>query len=295
MHRPKHHYPSFDQPVNRIGIMQGRLSPPVSDRIQAFPISSWRHEFSLAREAGLDCIEWIYETVNDGGNPIASDEGIKEIRQLSETTRVEVNSICADYFMEQRLVEPGGGRNVESVLHLQWLIGRAGDLGARHIVLPFVDVSSLRGPVEIRALRGILQDILPATERIGTELHLETDLAPTELGGLLDWFSHPLIKANYDLGNSASLGHEPEEELGLLGSALGSVHVKDRILGGPTVPLGAGAVDFPTCFRLIRKTGFIGPYILQVARGKRGLEFEHAVRNREFVERLIDVPATTSR
>ena len=94
--------------------MQGRLSPPVGDRIQGFPISSWRQEFSVAREAGLECIEWIYEIGNGDRNPMASDEGIKEVRQLSETTSVEVSSICADYFMEERLVQPGGARNVDS-------------------------------------------------------------------------------------------------------------------------------------------------------------------------------------
>ena len=38
---------------NRVGFMQGRLSPPVDGRIQAFPHDQWHEEFALASEADL--------------------------------------------------------------------------------------------------------------------------------------------------------------------------------------------------------------------------------------------------
>ncbi len=40
-----------------LGIMQGRLVPPVDGKIQAFPAGSWERELLLARQAGLDLIE----------------------------------------------------------------------------------------------------------------------------------------------------------------------------------------------------------------------------------------------
>ncbi len=43
----------------RIGIMQGRLVPPINNRIQCFPRDNWRIEFEYAAKAHLDCIEWI--------------------------------------------------------------------------------------------------------------------------------------------------------------------------------------------------------------------------------------------
>ncbi len=273
--------------MNPIGIMQGRLSPPIGGRMQSFPLDTWREEFSLAREAGLDCIEWIYEADTEEVNPLRTDVGVAEIRQLVENSGVAVWSVCADYYMTERLVVPDGTLRGEAVEHLRWLVGCAGLLGARYIVLPFVDESSLQSPQEVKGLLTVLQSVVPAAEQAGVELHLETDLQPADLVAVLESVSHPLIRANYDIGNSASLGHDPVEELTLLKSWLGSVHVKDRVLNGGTVPLGTGAADFPTCFRLIYAAGFRGPFILQAAREEGLSEVELAIRNRRFVEKQL--------
>src|SRR5690348_4003915 len=86
------------------GMMQGRFSPPTGGRIQSFPKKSWREEFTKAREAGLDLIEWIFEADAWQKNPLASDQGIAEILSISRTTGVQVQSICADYFMDLPLL-----------------------------------------------------------------------------------------------------------------------------------------------------------------------------------------------
>lgn len=273
--------------MNPIGIMQGRLSSPVGGRIQSFPVDSWREEFARAREAGLDCIEWIYEADTEAVNPLQTDQGIAEIRQLAENSGVVVWSICADYYMVERLVASDGVSQAKVVEHLKWMIGRAGALGVRYIVLPFVDASSLRSPQELDGLLDVLQTAIPAAERAGVELHLETDLQPVDLVSLLERMAHTLLRANYDIGNSASLGHDPVEGLKLLGPWLGSVHVKDRVFAGGTVPLGTGSADFPTCFQFIHATGFNGPFILQAAREEGLSEVELAIRNRRFVEEQL--------
>ena len=47
--------------TNNIGIMQGRLSPPIDDKIQAYPAKTWQREFEIAKEIGYSAIEWIVE------------------------------------------------------------------------------------------------------------------------------------------------------------------------------------------------------------------------------------------
>jgi L-ribulose-5-phosphate 3-epimerase len=274
-------------PKNPIGIMQGRLSPPVGGRIQSFPVDSWREEFGRAREAGLDCIEWVYEVETEADNPLTSAAGRKEIQDLARQSGVAVWSICADFYIQERLVGVDGAPRRAPAEHLCLLLQRAASLGVRYLVLPFVDNSSLQSKVEQEGLLQVLRSLLPWTQEAGVELHLETDLKPTPLVQLLKKISHPLIRANYDIGNSASLGHDPVEELTLLSPWLGSVHVKDRLLGGGTVPLGTGAADFANCFRLLGQNHFRGPFILQAAREEGLSEIELAIRNRRFVETQV--------
>jgi hexulose-6-phosphate isomerase len=185
------------------------------------------------------------------------------------------------------MVGESGAPSEGAAKHLRWLVSRADLLGARYIVLPFVDSSSIRTGEGIRTLTGMLSTFIPYLEEVGVELHLETDLLPEILGGVLGSINHPLIRANYDSGNSAALGYAPGYELGLIGKWVSSVHVKDRLLGGGSVPLGTGAADFPACFAMLRNSGFHGLYILQAARDPTMSELDLAIRNRGFVERYL--------
>ena len=270
--------------MNPIGIMQGRLSPPSGGRIQSFPVDTWRDEFPLASKAGLACIEWIYETGTEAANPLGTNSGVADIRRESERSGVAVWSICADYYMAERLVASDGSARQPIVEHLLWLIERSSLLEIRYIVLPFVDSSSLQSPEETAGLVSMLASVAPAAADARLELHLETDLDPRLLADLLDQISDPCVRANYDSGNSAALGHDPVAELDALGPWLGSVHIKDRLRNGGTVSLGTGAADLSTSCRLIRGAGFRGPLILQVARDEALSEVELAMRNRRLVE-----------
>ena len=49
---------------------------------------------------------------------------------------------------------------------------------------------------------------------------------------------------NYDTGNSASLGWDVEEEFANYFDRIYNIHIKDRTLGGTTVDLGTGDVNF---------------------------------------------------
>jgi len=270
----------------RVGIMQGRLVPPEEGRFQSFPAQRWRDEFARARAAGLHCIEWIFDKPFEARNPIAYDACLAEMQALVAETGVAVSSICADYYMDCRLVTPSGRPDRVVQDHLLWLIERASRLGVTYIVLPFVDASSLGTHEQRAALGAALAPALPRALEHHIELHLETDLAPPDLGAVLRRLDHPALKANYDIGNSASLGYDPEEELSVIGARLGSVHVKDRLRGGGTVPLGTGSADLAAAFRMIRRIGFDRWLVLQVAREEAADHVSVARRNRETVERL---------
>jgi L-ribulose-5-phosphate 3-epimerase len=269
--------------MNSIGFMQGRLSPPRGGLIQSFPVETWRQEFARAGQAGLDCVEWIYELPTAEANPIRTAGGRREMRDLSETSEIAIWSVCADYFMTDLLLDAAGGARPQPGAELDQLLAWAAEIGCRYVLLPFVDASRL-DPVQEAALPGVLAPHLALAADLGIELHLENDQTPARLATTI---GNPAMGINLDTGNSASLGHDPSFEMAQIAPRLRSVHVKDRKKAGATVPLGSGDADLEAYFRLLMKVPYQGAFILQTARGKPGAEVEWCLANRNFVRSLM--------
>lgn len=70
------------------------------------------------------------------------------------------------------------------------------------------------------------------------------------------------------------------------GKFIVSVHIKDRILGGGTVPLGKGDTNSNVCSAALAKIRYPGPFILQVAGGGDN-EVEWTKGNLKFVWRYL--------
>jgi hexulose-6-phosphate isomerase len=267
-----------------IGIMQGRLSPPVGSAIQAFPAEHWADEFPAAQEAGIACIEWIYDIDGDDVNPICTNSGVERLKELQARHHVGVESICADYFMSQPILKGSVAERRARRVKLLWLLDRARHLGISRVTLPFVDASKIEGPAEeqilVELLASVGEEIGPAVP----EIHLETSLPPARFAQLLRDIDQPFVKVNYDSGNSSSLGYAVDEEFAAYGSQIGSVHIKDRLLGGGTVPLGEGDADFPELIRNLEAIAYSRALILQVARSATGQETAWAAQNRKIVQ-----------
>jgi hexulose-6-phosphate isomerase len=259
------------------------LVPPFEDRIQCFPRDRWRDEFALAAAAGLDAIEWIYDLHGADVNPIAADAGVALIKASSTETGICVRSLCADYFMEKPLLRASAREISERARVLSWLLGRCASLGVGRLVLPFVDDSRIESETELGQVADVLKRVLSAVEATGVELHLETSLDPDRFAHLLGRVPHPMVKVNYDSGNSASLAYDPTDEFKAYGARIGSVHIKDRVVGGGTVPLGTGNTDFRALFKCLAEMEYKGDFVLQVARGPVGEEVAWARRNRSYV------------
>jgi hexulose-6-phosphate isomerase len=271
----------------KLGIMQGRLVPPEAGRFQSFPRKRWRDEFPLASAAGLNTIEWIFDAYGEDVNPIATADGIRDLLGLCERHGVTIESVCADWFMDYPLTNPDHGTAVIRWQRLAWLMHQGAALHINRIVVPFVDASAIRTPAEVRTVADGIRSLGDVIDRTKVELHLETSLSPDDFANLLERIPHPGVKVNYDSGNSASLGYRPTDEFRAYGARVGSVHLKDRRLNAGTVPLGEGDTDFGGLFAALAKVGYRGDFILQVARGTEGGEFEWARMNASTARRLI--------
>ena len=250
----------------RLGVMQGRLCPQVGDKIQAFPGAGWRNEFALSRELGLNCIEWVFEEPGFESNPIMSDCGIRDMRQVSGDSGVAIGSVVADYFMVKRLFGEPKPDIERAVDMLRLLIRNCRAAGIPLVELPFVDASALKTAQDQAELVKNLERPLEDARKQGVAVGLETSLAPREFRRLLDTLRPWGVRANYDMGNSSSLGFHPAEELPVLGKDIGNVHIKDRVLGGGSVPLGRGDTDFGEVFRQLKALRYDRDFIFQSAR-----------------------------
>lgn len=254
------------------GIMQGRLLPKFKNRYQAHPLGYWQQEFVIAKQIGVSYIEFILDYEDYHLNPLMTNSGIEEIECIIQKTGVGVKSICADFFMDASIHSLDESVSKKSVEVLLRLIVNASKLGIKDIVIPCVDHSSLRNlSDQSRLIANLFKPIELASE-LEVNLALETDLSSTSFFNLLEQFDSEVIKVNYDVGNSASLGFNMVEEFKLYGNRISDIHIKDRELGGGSVELGSGNADFNLFLKLFSKLDFNGPIVMQVYRDDEGIE-----------------------
>lgn len=267
----------------KIGMMQGRLSAPKDNRIQFFPRDEWIAEFDAAAKIGFDCIEWLYDFHDADVNPISTDSGIEEVKSISSKYGIQVRSLCAHCFIENPLVGASNEKPEELLALLDWLFCRANKLEIDRVVLPIEDSSLLTNQIEIEHQVSWMKKAITLAEKTGIEIDIETTLAPSDLTSFLNQLPHPLLKVNYDIGNSAGMGYQIDDEFTAYGHRIGSIHIKDKLLKGPTVAIGTGIADFSALARLLRNFDFKGDIVLESARGVLGDEFAWAKRNLNFV------------
>lgn len=275
---------SFPFLIPSIGIMQGRLSPPIDDKIQAFPLNTWEQEFYLAKKIGFDFIDWVIDQ-DLHENPLLIDRYIPTIKELISKTGIYIGAVCADYFINYPLVRCSNTELDRRLDVLNLLVDRLNYFGIKYLELPFLDNSAILNGIEIDRFVGTIRPTLDKAEKMGIIIAIETSLPVKTFKNLINKLDHPSVRINYDTGNSASLGYNPKEELENYGEFVATVHIKDRILGGGTVPLGKGDTDFSTFFSVMRTKKYVVPFILQAAR--EGDEIESARKNLSFVKNFL--------
>ena len=250
----------------QIGFMQGRLSSKVNGKIQAFPWESWKKEFQIAHGCGFSIMEWTLDQDRLYENPIMSEVGQKAIKDLTQKYEISVPSLTADCFMQAPFYKVNGKNRDILIQDLNSIITACGLFGIKNIVFPLVD----NGSVESKEQEKVLKDGLTLVDSIlqqhEMKIAFESDLPPGRLMDFISNFSPECYGINYDMGNSAGLGYNPEEEIETYGNRILNVHIKDRLLHGTTVPLGSGNADIPKVLKILNAIKYSGNYVLQTAR-----------------------------
>lgn len=267
---------------NNFGIIQGRLSPIYNGQIQAFPWDHWRDEFKLMNDLGLKILEWTLDQERVLDNPFMTKDGQNEILSLMNKYNIRIDSLTADFFMHKPFFKYEGEHREELLSILKKVLESCDVLGVRLIVIPLVDNGSVESnPVYEEIVRSELTKLMCSNE-FKVRVCFESDYGPEELATFINTFPDS-FSINYDIGNSASLGHDPERELSLYGKRVTNVHIKDRVLNGKTVPLGEGDANFEAVFSALESVGYIGNLIFQSARASSDDHVGAIQRYKEFV------------
>lgn len=257
--------------VPKIGFMQGRLCDPVGSKIQAFPWDQWKTEFEVSRELDIRLMEWTLDQDNLYGNPLMTSSGKREIADLCRKYNVEVPSVTGDCFMQAPF---WGTSDAEKKHKLKEdfiaVCDASSEIGIKFIIVPLVDAGALESQAQEDELVDFLRGNLSLFQKINIRVIFESDYNPFELARFMERLPEEVFGVNYDIGNSAALDFDPREEFAAYGPRILNIHVKDRILGGTTVPLGCGNAKFGVVFNEIRKINYSGNFILQTARAEDG-------------------------
>ena len=252
--------------------MQGRLLPKYKKKYQAHPVGYWENEFPIASKLNLNLIEFIFDYHKSDLNPLLNKKGLKKIQEVEKLNNIKVKSICADYFMEAPLHSNNKSVVEKSINILNELIHNASLIKIKDIVIPCVDYASLRNENDIKNFIKNIKSLISEAEKKDINICLETDLGPIKFAKLLENIGSNNIKVNYDTGNSAALGYDPVEEFNAYGEKITDLHIKDRIYGGGSVPLGSGNVNFSKILELLFKNNYKGIIIFQAFRDDEGIE-----------------------
>ncbi len=266
--------------------MQGRLSELVDGRIQAFPWWEWQQEFPRARTLGLGRIEWTLDQDRLHDNPLMTAAGRAEILRLALENAVEIASLTGDCFMQSPFWKAEGDARQRLLADLDLVLASAAALGIEFIVIPLVDNGRIETPEQAAILLRALLDRSAGLSEQRLKIVFESDAPPAELARFIADFPSEAFGINYDIGNSASLGYDCGEEIACYAPRILNVHVKDRLRGGTTVPLGTGAGQLAIAIRSLEQAGYRGQYILQTARAAN--HADALARYREMTLRWIE-------
>jgi len=243
-----------------IGIMQGRLSDKPGQPIQSFPWDSWREEFNRAYKVGFDSIEWLVDCYGSKNNPIYTDKGRSDIKNMIDKYDVAVHSICAHTFIDGALLCD----NKYALLAADYfcrLLDSSAEIDMRYVIIPAMGNMSIQTLEAQDKLCKILPRILKNTDLV---VLMESDLAAVDLAAFINRVGFPNLAVLYDLGNANAMGFNIEDELKVLGALVKEVHMKDRVNNnGNSCRLGYGNTPFNQATKGLEKSSWNGNVVLE--------------------------------
>ena len=179
--------------------------------------------------------------------------------------------------------------NQKLIIDLIKIIKSCGTLGIKFIVIPLVDNGSIQSNQDKKNLIQSCNKIIKYLHNYKVKVVFESDFSPKKLGNLIKKFNNNYFGINYDVGNSASLGYDINDEFKYYGKYIFNIHIKDRLKNGSTIRLGNGDANFVKLFYNLKKMKYKNNLILQTARSKKNQHMNEIKKNLSFLNKFHDV------
>ncbi|HBG75167.1 MAG TPA: xylulose 5-phosphate 3-epimerase [Anaerolineae bacterium] len=246
---------------------------PVGVYEKAFPAEySWEQILTSAKQAGYDFVEISIDESPERLDRLDwshSDRAV--LRQAIFNTEMPVWGMGISAHRKFPLGSASSDLRRQGLSILYRSIELAADLGVKVIQIMGYDAfyEPSNAETQARYLEGLrtgvswasAAGVLLALENGDSELVDSVEKAMR----FVKLLNSPWFQVYPDIGNMTAAGYSPLEQLPLTEGHLVGVHVKDTRPGELRgVPLGQGIVRFQETFRLLARTGFAGPLVMEM-------------------------------
>lgn len=227
----------------KLGIMQGRLLPPVNGHIQEFPHKEWGKELYLIDSLGLHGIEWLITEKSFPNNPILTNEFQYD----------KIISVCLDVLVTKHIHDSD---------FLEKVLSKILSFNIKTVTVPILEDSNMSNDGD--RLRFIHSMCNIADKNPSVIFSFESELNINKLSEIVN--ERDSFKVTYDTGNITSCRIDHSQFVSTFKDKINNVHLKDRTINGQTVCPTHGDTDFELIFRLLKEVNYDGTFILQTAR-----------------------------
>lgn len=234
----------------KLGIVQGVLS----NSGEGFPYKTWKNEFVVTKELGLNCIEWIVDSnpINAAFNPLLSEERIGEIGVVSNEYGIEIcnNIITAldEFSFIKFKFPPFLTRRIDQ---LEYIIRQSFLNGIPGVSVPFVE-KEVETESDIKNIVFVLSVAAKTYQNVGSNVNLMTTLNPESINEMLIKINNEYVGIDHNIEISDVKGYLPEDEISQYGCNTNIVHVNPNMK----------ASKIKEWIELYKQVGFYGPYVI---------------------------------
>lgn len=251
----------------------------------------WLERLLLAGGLGFDFVEM---SIDETDERLARLDWSREQRmalvQAVADSGVRVPSICLSAHRRFPLGSEDDEVRNQGLEIMRKAIEFAQDVGVRVIQLAGYDVyyQQANDATRCRFREGLTAAVEMAS-RAQVTLAMEIMDYPlmnsiSKAMGYATYLNNPWFQLYPDIGNLSAWDNDVQMELEAGRGHIVAVHVKDTLPGVfKNVPFGKGVVEFERCFETLKRSGYRGPYLIEMWSEKAANPVEEVIAARDWV------------